>query len=241
MAVRFSTGFRNSFLGNAYFKGTELAYGDGAGAGAADIITDDQSRFLTAGVKVGDLFTTAGSTTAGNNIAGTAALTIVAAGTVTFAAGTLAATEDFIAGTTLTFDNGGSFKELFDYCVIGLYSGTQPATPDATEGATLLALITVASGAFTGGVTTNGLRWGSVISGVASKNSDVWSGVGLSSGTVTWGRLYENDYTTGASTTAIRIDFGVATSGTALTISDTSIVTGATTTVDTATFTFPAA
>lgn len=241
MTLRLSTGFRNSWLGDAFFKGcsgaAELAYVEG-GAGV-DTITDTQNRFLTAGVKVGDTFTTTGSNTGANDVTDKA-VTAVTAGTVTCAAGTLDTSEDFLVGTTLTFNNGGDFKTLFDYGVIGIYGGTMPATPDLTEGTSLLCLITNASGAFTGGVTTNGLRWGSTISGVVSKNSDVWSGVGLVAGTAAWGRLYANAYTTGASTTAIRVDFNIGTSGAPMTISDLAIAVGAATTVDTATFTMPA-
>jgi len=241
MAIfRLSSGARNSWLGDAFFKGTsgtaELAYSDNGEA--ADSITDTQNRFLTAGIKVGDTFSTTGSTTAGNDETDVAVVS-VAAGVITFATGTLAASEDFVVGTTLTFNNGGELKTLFKDCVIMIRSGTIPASADLVETGSALCLITVASGAFSAGVATNGLEWGQVISGVMSKNSDVWSGVGLIAAEATWARMYANAYTTGASTTAIRADMDIATSGTSITISDTTIVIGATTTVDTATITLP--
>ena len=50
----------------------------------------------------------------------------------------------------------------------------------------------------------------------------------------------ESGYTTGASTTEIRFDGSIATSGKELNISNTAITTGGTTTVDSVEMTMPA-
>lgn len=115
--------------------------------------------------------------------------------------------------------------------VIGIYSGTQPTTANDTEGAgNLLCLITLASGAFTAGVATNGLNFDGPTDGVLSKPSGAtWSGLGLAAAgtgtTATWFRVYPNAYTTGSSTSAVRYDGAITTSSTAeLQMTNTTIV-----------------
>lgn len=117
--------------------------------------------------------------------------------------------------------------------VIGIFSGTQPATANDSEGAaTLLALITLNSGAFTAGVSTNGINLSDPVDGVLSKASgETWSGLGLaaaSTGTpATWFRHYSNAYVTGASTTELRNDGAISTVSTAeMQMSNTTIVSG---------------
>lgn len=128
-----------------------------------------------------------------------------------------------------------NLADEFDDCVIGLYGGTMPTGSDSTEGTTLLALITVGSGAFTGGAATNGLGWEAAASGeLVKETTETWSGVVLADGVVTWARIYANAYTTGASTSAQRIDVDVATTGTPLIMANTTVATGGTATIDSA-------
>ena len=115
--------------------------------------------------------------------------------------------------------------------VIGIYGGTQPAAANDTEGAApLLALITLAGGAFTGGVSTNGLNWDSPADGVLTKPSAAdWQGDGtVAAGTgttATWFRVYDNSYTTGADTTSVRYDGAISTAESAeLRMTNTTIV-----------------
>lgn len=115
--------------------------------------------------------------------------------------------------------------------VIGIYSGTQPATANDAEGAgSLLALITLNSGAFTGGVATNGLNFDAPVDGVLSKASgETWSGNGTAAAgagvAATWFRFYPNSYTTGSSTSAVRYDGAISTLSTAeLQMTNTTIV-----------------
>ena len=238
MSFRISTGFRNSVLGNASLKGTALAYVDNGAI--EDQITDSENRFLTAGFKVGDKITTINSNTGGNDVS-EIVLTGVAQGALSFATGVLAASEAFAAGTIITGNNGGSWKSLLDNGIIHVYSGSQPASADDAETGTLLLKLTVASGAFVAGSPDNGLSLRQIISGVMSKDDgEVWSGVGLATGTAGWFRYYDNKYITGASTNAIRFDGTVGTSGAQLILTSTNIVLGATTTADSCTITQPA-
>ena len=238
MTLRLSTGLRNSMLGDAFLVGTSLAYSDNGASD--DTITDSESRFITAGFRVGDSITTTGSTTGGNDISDIE-LTGVAAGTLSFATDTLAGTEDFVAATTLTSNNGGSLKEVMANGIIHIYSGSQPADADSAETGTKLVEITISSGAFTPGTATNGLEFKKEISGTISKNSlEAWSGVAVATGTAGWFRFYDNNEDTGADVTAVRFDGSVGTSGAQLTVSSTSITSGATITVDSFDITLPA-
>ena len=132
-------------------------------------------------------------------------------------------------------------------CVIGIYSGVQPTTSNDTEGsAVLLGLVTLTGGAFTGGVSTNGLNFDAAVDGVLSKPSgSTWKFTGLAAAgengtTATWFRVYDNDYTTGASTTAVRWDGAIGTSTSyELRMTNPLIVSGVETTVSSFTFTVP--
>lgn len=113
--------------------------------------------------------------------------------------------------------------------VIGIYSGTQPATANDTEGAAVLLMrITLNGGAFTPGSATNGINFDAPVDGVLSKAAaETWSGTGLADGTATWFRFYSNAMTTGASTTAVRYDGAITTLSTAeLQMTNTTVVTG---------------
>lgn len=123
--------------------------------------------------------------------------------------------------------------------VIGIYSGSQPASANDTEGSgSLLCLITLNGGAFTGGVSTNGLNFDGPSDGVLSKPSGAtWSGNGLAAAgtgtTATWFRVYPNAYTTGASTSAVRYDGAISTSSTAeLQMTNTTVVQGVPVTIN---------
>lgn len=240
MTLRLSTGLRNALLdekavANNLMTATTISFEDGTGTDSRDRIVDSGSG-LANFVKRGKV-TVEGSTS--ND--GSYEILGVAAGYLEVAAGSLsteaAGDQVVLAGAT-----GGSFSDLFQNCVIDVYSGSQPADADTAESGTKLVTITLSSGAFSGGSATNGMNFGEVASGVLSKEAgEVWSGVGLSAGTAGWFRIYDNAYTTGASTTAIRIDGAIATSGSQFNMSNTTITVGATTTVDTVALTLPAA
>lgn len=110
--------------------------------------------------------------------------------------------------------------------------------------------LTVADGSGTTAITVTSLQsaarasiytllFGPAVAGVISKSSDVWSGVGLVTGVATYGRLVLPTDDATLSTTQIRAQGAVSTSGAEITMSNTTITLGATSTVDAASITKP--
>ena len=140
---------------------------------------------------------------------------------------------NLLAGTT-------GYASAFANGVIEIYSGTQPTSADAAPTGTLLGTITLSSGAFTPGSPTNGLTFAAASGGSVSK-SGVWSFNGVAAGTAGWFRQKANAVDSGAiSTTAIRLDGSVGTSGADLNMSNITVAVGSPNTVDTFTYTQPA-
>ena len=134
---------------------------------------------------------------------------------------------------------GIGFKGAFDGGKIDIYSGTIPADGDTTEGSgTLICTITPDGSAFPAA----GINFDAPVSGsITGAVAETWQGLGINGGgTAAWFRMYDDNGTTGASTTAVRLDGTVGTSSADMIMSSTSIVAGATTTVSTSTFTLPA-
>lgn len=141
------------------------------------------------------------------------------------------------ARTSLLGSSG--FKDLFDTGVIEIRSGAQPASPDDAASGTLLGTVTLNSGAFTPGVSTNGLTFGTPADGEVAK-SGVWSFNGVADGTAGWFRLKGNGTDAGSSSTSLpRMDGTIGTSGADLNLSNLSIVTSGPNTIDTFTVTLP--
>jgi hypothetical protein len=86
----------------------------------------------------------------------------------------------------------------------------------------------------------NSLRFGPAAAGALAKNADVWSGVGLANGTAGYFRLATSGDGGLLSTTDIRIQGTISTSGGDLNMSSLNIALGATQTIDAFTLTFPA-
>lgn len=233
MAFKMSTGLRNSLMGA---QDTTGAVATTAFTVTTNVITTSAQNLLTLGFRPGDTITISGS--ASNDMITT--ITSVASNGLTMVvAGTLANEAE---GATVTITAcGKTFKDVFRNCTIHVYSGTVPATSDADEGSgTKLLEISVDSVAMVAGTPDNGLDFDAIAAGVLSKSADVWSDAGLANGTAAWARLYDNGIITGASSTAKRCDFLVGTSGVALILSTTSIVLGATVTIDQCNITMPA-
>ena len=130
---------------------------------------------------------------------------------------------------------GESLADILADGIIKIFTGTQPATADAVEtaGSTLLVTITLSSGAFTPGSPTNGINLDVAASGAVSKDTgETWSGTAVADGQAGWFRFYDNDAVTGASTTEVRMDGAVSTSGAEINMSNTNIVTSGTVTID---------
>jgi len=138
---------------------------------------------------------------------------------------------------------GKSFADCLANGIIRIYTGTQPTTADDAEGSvTLLNEITLASGAFVSESPTNGINLDVATAGaVAKSTSETWSGVAVATGTAGWFRFYANTVVTGASTTGIRFDGNISTSGAEINMSNLSLVIGGTTTIDAFIVTMPAA
>lgn len=115
-----------------------------------------------------------------------------------------------------------SLKTLLTACFIDIYSGTQPTTPDEAPSGTKLVTL------YSDGTAT-GLGWGTAAAGVLPKASgETWSGTCLATGTAGWFRIREaGDAGTSLSTTAVRIDGTIATSGADMNLGSLSLVSGA--------------
>lgn len=125
------------------------------------------------------------------------------------------------AGTYVLLEriSTGSFAEVMQNGVIYLFGSPRRTSPDDDEGlAQVLAILTKGGGTFTPGESANGinlaLSGASLIQAVdpATGEQEVVSGVGLVTGTASWGCWYDNDRVMGASTTAIRADAAASTS-----------------------------
>ena len=139
---------------------------------------------------------------------------------------------------------GKGIAEQFNLGVLHIFGSPRPADADTAETGTLLAIITNASGAYTAADGTNGLTFDDPVAGVLSKEpTQVWSGVGLATGTAVWYRFYPvGASVTGDSTSVARIDGSVGSGSTYdINMSSTSIVAEATQTIDTFTWTMPQA
>ncbi len=120
---------------------------------------------------------------------------------------------------------------LFDNGFIDIYSGTIPADANAAEGAgTKLAQVDLPSTA---------------LAAAADGSKDLtgtWQEASaIAAGTAAWARMYDSNHTTGASTTAVRIDMEVTADGGGgdLLLSGTVIGIGDAITIDTFSFTLP--
>lgn len=120
-------------------------------------------------------------------------------------------------------------------------TGAGPNTFAVVSGATT---ITTSDANMSGGVSAvNGLKFGSASGGVISKDSDqTWTGTAVASGTAGWFRYVgsvTDSGTTDSTESQFRIDGSIATSGSDINMSPTSITSGATQTVSTFAITLP--
>ena len=105
---------------------------------------------------------------------------------------------------------------------LNIYSGTQPATPDAAlSGNTLLATLTFSATAF-----------GNAVGGTAAANA-ITSGTGLAVGTATFARCL-------SSGSVAELDCSVGTSGADINLNDVAVTVGSTVAVTSYTVSMPA-
>lgn len=126
-------------------------------------------------------------------------------------------------------------RTLFNLCKINIYSGSKPTTPDDVPNGTLLVTVSNAG-------TATGLTWEATApNGVMSKaTGETWSGTIANTGTAGWFRIWESgDTPANSSSTAVRIDGTISTSGADLNITNLSLVTGAPFIMNSASVTLP--
>ena len=131
--------------------------------------------------------------------------------------------------------DGTDWTNIWDGGELRIYddSGSRPADADATEagGGTVLATITLPTPAFAASA-----------SGGAIAKSGTWQDLSAdASGTADWFRVYDSAVTTGASTTAVRMDGTVGLNSGTFDLEFDNIVFAATDpiTIDTFTVTIP--
>ena len=136
----------------------------------------------------------------------------------------------------------GSTKAALADGIIEIYSGVQPSSADDAVAGTLLLTITESGGSFTPGSPTNGLEFGAPVAGVLGKASaETWQGDGVANGIAGWFRFKGNAADAGgSSTTAVRLDGSIGSSGADLNLGNTNIVIGETTTLNSFNLTLPA-
>ncbi len=126
------------------------------------------------------------------------------------------------------------FRTLLDASRLKLFSGAAPASADDAEGTELVSI-------GSDDADTHCHFEAAAVSGVLSKVSgDVWSGVASATGTATYFRLQLPADGGGLSTSALRMQGTIGTSGADLNMSSVSIVSAATQTIDTFDLTMPA-
>lgn len=239
--LRFSTGMRNDMLDEksaAIFliiAQTTVSFSVGDGPNGGDKISDSGNGLASA-IPSGKT-TVFGS--ASNNGVYEVLSTPGDGSYIEVVSGSLVV-EAAAAAVSLATAQGGSFSDTIRNGVIRIFPGTQPSTADTTEGATQLVEISLGAAVFAvGGV--NGINLATLaVTGVIGKASyEIWSGVASGTNTAGWFRFYDKDRVTGASSTARRFDGAIGTAGAQLNMSNTSIVSGGTTTIDSFAITLP--
>lgn len=125
--------------------------------------------------------------------------------------------------------------------VIEIYTGAQPASANDPVTGTLLGTVTTNGAVFTPGSPTNGLTFAAAANGAVAKSASNWQFSGLANGTAGWFRFKANAVDAGAlSTTHVRLDGSIATSGGDMTIGNINVTVGAPNTVDQFVLTYPA-
>lgn len=237
MALQLSTLLRNALLSQ------KVATANG-GVGSACTASSSPntasitgSGFVTAGFMAGDTIFLNSVTVTVNHLI----LTIYSVTDTTIVVCEASVVSSETAVNAVTKLNGGGFRDIMKTGVIRIYTGTQPLTADLTESGTLLVKITLAGGAHNTTTGINGLMFeeASAAGVLLKETNQVWSGVAGNTGTAGWFRFYSKADTTGGS--GVNFDGVAAMSGGQLTMATTSVVSGATQTIDSFSVTLPAA
>ncbi len=236
MALKLSTGLRNAILGDvATITATTISADEDGGK---YYIKDSGNGLFSAGFCAGDTITISGFTgTAANNQI-TTVISAETDGSQMEIEGTLV---DDAAGESVTITaHQKGWKDMFKYSVIRVYEGSAPSDADAAETGTLLLEISKDGGAFAAGASTNGFQFDAIASGVLTMKAETYKDAGIAAGTAGYYRHYNNQFVTGLSTSAIRMQGIVGTASAQFILSSTSIELAATTTLDSYSLTHPA-
>lgn len=128
-----------------------------------------------------------------------------------------------------------SFSGSLSGMKLKIYSGTEPATADASLGAAVL-LVTISDNGGAGALSFEAAAVGNVIEKLSSQT---WSGTNVASGTASFCRLELASDTGAASTTEIRVQGDVGLAGKFLNLSSTSLTAAAVQVVDYLSITMP--
>ena len=112
----------------------------------------------------------------------------------------------------------GSFKATMDTCVLKLYGGTEPATADADCTASTL-LCTIYNG--NDGATTLTFAASAAAGEITKTTSETWAGTNALSGTASFYRLELGADDQALSTTQVRVQGSIGTSGQELNLTST--------------------
>ncbi len=139
-------------------------------------------------------------------------------------------------GARNTMLDTGSLKSIFALGFIKIYTGSAPATADAAVTGTLLCTISNASSG-------TGINMAAAaVAGVLDKlSSETWSGVNVASGTAGYYRQVAVGDDGTLSTTQARVQGSIATAGSDMNLSSTSLTSGATQTLDSHSLALPTA
>ncbi len=258
MTVRLSTGLANNLVG-------AIGLAASFAGGVIDIYTGAQPATADAavtGTLLGRVSVASATYAAETPASGTITLAGAAGSINTLNVGTFNIIP--LGGVQFTTDLATTAQALCDAINRnGIYQATYPGTgatvtvtaPAGTgaahNGLALAATLTTMTatyggvGTIAGGVAaTAGLQWGVPSGGVVSKIG-VLSFNGLAAGTAGWFRMKASAVDTDAAATAtylpVRLDGSIAVSGGDMNLSNTTISTGAPTTIDTLTVTMPKA
>lgn len=260
MAIRLSTGLRNflsvhgslkkAFNGGVLkiYSGSQPASADSAVAGTLLCTLTLASGARTDEVRsCGTVELTGGSS--GNISSITVNSVEILGETITYTS-SLTATAALVAAAINAYQSVPKYEATSSGAVITIKAmpgtGTGPngyAVVSTTATITKTDTNMGAGGAAVAGVEqVNGLTIGQVAAGVLSKASGVWSGTNAAGGTAGCWRFCSTEVdANGTSTTLMRMDGAIATSGSDLNVASTTLTLGATFTVDQFDITVPAA
>lgn len=256
MALRLSTGLRNFILQHGSLKdalqngrievytGSQPASADSAVQGTLLATLTKSSGAHTAEVLAAGSITLTGGASGSVNTVTVDGVNIIPQGAVAFNT-SLNQTASDLADA---INAGLSSPEYTAVAVGAIVTITAKrgsgVSPNGFVVTATLTTITASYVNMAGGVApVNGLSFGSASAGSIAKNAaEAWTGVAVAGGTAGWFRYYGSVADTGiadSSESTIRLDGSVATSGGQLTMSNTTVVAGATQTGTSLTVTMP--